>query len=71
MDMIKIRINTAMKGFFPGRTISLEVDKDGVVKDPQWRRIVKDSFIDSCVTILDDGVSTKDAKVSDNKKKLK
>ena len=54
---ITLKNNTGhdLHGVKPGGTIDLEADRDGIPLNKEWRRRVKDSKIDNCVSIVKKG----------------
>lgn len=51
---IELKINTAqpLHGVPSGGTVKVEVDRDGIPFDRDWRRRLKDSVMDGCVEIV-------------------
>lgn len=52
MTTIKIKINTAMRGYAAGRIVSIECDSKGTPLDKFWRRRLKDAKSDKCVEVV-------------------
>ena len=48
---MKIKLNTAMKGYAKGQEITIG-DENGIPLDPFWRRRLKDSEIDNSIEIV-------------------
>ena len=47
---VEFTVNADIHGVKAGQTIMLEVDKNGIPLDRQWRRRLKDAGIDGCIT---------------------
>jgi len=52
MNTIKLKINTALRGYAVGRIVSIESDSKGTTLDKYWRRRLKDAEIDNCVEVV-------------------
>lgn len=54
MEKLKIKINSALRGYKPGTIIEIKANSDGVPADGYWRRRLKDAKIDNCVELVED-----------------
>lgn len=49
---LKNNTDVTLNGVKPGATIMVEVDKDGIPLNQYWRRRMKDSAVDNCVSVV-------------------
>lgn len=53
MEKISIMLNTELNGIKSGTILQLDVDSDGIPVQKYWRKRLKDSLIDNCLTVLE------------------
>jgi hypothetical protein len=56
MSAVKLIVNR-LRGYKPGQIIDCAVDVDGVIKDRFWRRRLRDSARDACVSLVVEAVA--------------
>jgi len=56
---LKVMTSFPLHGVKSGKTVSVEVDKDGMPFDRNWRKRLIDSKIDGCVEIVKPKKTTK------------
>lgn len=50
---MKLKLNSAMKGYEAGRTITVQADSSGLPLDKFWRRRLRDAQTDNCVEVVE------------------
>jgi len=50
---VKIKVNKDLFGFKKGETFTIEDDK-GIPLDSYWRKRLKDSEFDNCITVIEE-----------------
>lgn len=64
---MKIKLNTAMKGYAKGQEITIG-DENGIPLDPFWRRRLKDAEIDNSIEIVQTKATQKSKKTQTKEK---
>lgn len=59
MNIRKLKLNTEIRGYMHGTTLSIKCDDSGIPLDSFWRRRLADAETDNCVCFVD---GEKDAK---------
>lgn len=59
---LKIKTDHVLHGIPSGGTVKVEVDKEGIPFDKNWRRRLKDSKLDGCVEVIKKSSNKKESK---------